>query len=65
MFEEVDKGFDPVTAYYVQLRLMRCGLAAVLGGCVNGYFFHLWCNSMIYHLCEMRRKLDNKRGNPA
>lgn len=29
MFEEVDKGIDTVTAYYVKLRLMRCGLAIV------------------------------------
>jgi hypothetical protein len=29
MFEEVDKGIDTVTACYVKLRLMRCGLAIV------------------------------------
>jgi hypothetical protein len=58
---EVDKGFDTVTAYYVKLRLMRCGLA-VARRLFHRLLCHLWCGcSVIYHIFRMRRKPSPRR----
>lgn len=53
MFEEFDKGIDTVTAYYVKLRLMRCGLAIVRW--LFEWLLFLFGVTLIYHICEMRR----------
>lgn len=56
---EVDKGFDTVTAYYVKLRLMRCGLT-VVRRLFHWLLCHPWCDSVIYHIFRMRR--NKQRG---